>query len=232
MTADKEFTDFYRNKKNRVNQLYPTEFVVRTFLGRYPKLIGFNRNYANKKILDLGFGDGRNIEFLTGLGLDVYGVEVTADIVATADEYLKQRSIEAHLVTGHNSLIPFAKESFDYILACHSCYYMTAEDTFSDHLREIVRVLKPGGWLVASVPMADNFILDKADLLEKEYAIIRDDPFKLRNGSRLKYFSSEEMLISFFGDFFSNLSVATLKDDYFGILISAGIVVCQKPFTE
>ena len=58
------YTSFYESKNPK--KVYPTEFVVRTFLGKYPAL-----NLELKsgfKVLDIGFGDGRNTAFLIEQG--------------------------------------------------------------------------------------------------------------------------------------------------------------------
>ena len=70
---------FYRERDPA--HVYPVEFVVRAFLGNYPRhkrdksgLSGANR------VLDLGFGDGRNMPLLHNLGMRVFGVEISQDI--------------------------------------------------------------------------------------------------------------------------------------------------------
>ena len=62
MTAINNNYEKYYNKKDYVN-IYPTEFVVRTFLAHYPNL-NFDKPKKGSSILDIGFGDGRNTAFL------------------------------------------------------------------------------------------------------------------------------------------------------------------------
>ena len=56
--------------------LYPVEFVVRTFLGTYPNLKMDRSKYAGSKILDLGYGDGRNMPLFKNLKFNIHGVEI------------------------------------------------------------------------------------------------------------------------------------------------------------
>ena len=75
-----QYTKYYKGKK--LSKLYPTEFVVRSFLGTYPNLKPNDKTfYKGKKVLDLGCGDGRNIPFLSDLGYRVYGLEINKEIV-------------------------------------------------------------------------------------------------------------------------------------------------------
>lgn len=226
MVAEKEFSNFYNNKS--INKLYPTEFVIRTFLGKYPSLELKRDTYSGKKILDLGFGDGRNIEFLRNLDFDVYGVETCQQIIDSAKQYLNEYQINAQLYVGHNADIPFESNKFDYVLACHSCYYLNNDDLFDKNLDEIARVMKTGATLIASVPVSGNFILNNAKLSEGCYAEITDDPYSLRNGDRIKYFESQQDAQDIFSKHFEQFSFATLDENYYGIRIRAYVIVCKK----
>src|SRR2546430_14394745 len=72
------YTDFYSERNP--TKVYPVEFVVRTFLGTYPQLKLERALFRGAKILDLGFGDGRNMPLLHDLGFEVYGVEISEEI--------------------------------------------------------------------------------------------------------------------------------------------------------
>ena len=56
------YETFYRERDP--TYIYPVEFVVRAFLGSYPRLKTDRSEYAGKCMLDLGFGDGRNMPLL------------------------------------------------------------------------------------------------------------------------------------------------------------------------
>lgn len=55
---DKEYGDFYA--KRNAQKVYPVEFVVRTLLGRYPRLRIERSGFRGGNALDLGCGDGRH----------------------------------------------------------------------------------------------------------------------------------------------------------------------------
>jgi len=85
--SDNNYTDYY--KSNKFSNVYPTEFVVRSFLGKYPRLQSNNTGYNGKKVLDLGFGDGRNMPLLKDLGFEIHGVEVT-DVIC---EHIREKCL-------------------------------------------------------------------------------------------------------------------------------------------
>jgi len=85
--------------------LYPTEWLIRTMLGKYPDLVFDKSCYDGGKILDIGFGDGRNFQLFDNIGLDIYGVEITEEIVSLAKNKMKSLNLPAKLVVGNNNNI-------------------------------------------------------------------------------------------------------------------------------
>jgi hypothetical protein len=94
------YSTFYKEKNPKF--VYPPEWVVRTFLGNYPKLSLDKSKYAGSKILDIGFGDGRCFPLLHNNGFLCYDVEITDDIInlcqETCGKFFKTRKVEYHEV--------------------------------------------------------------------------------------------------------------------------------------
>lgn len=220
------YTDFHE-EHNPVH-IYPTEWVIRTFLGNYPGLALDKSKYAGAKILDLGFGDGRNWPLLYNQKFEIYGVEITDKIVSLGYQRANKLGISATLKVGRNSSIPFGDNFFDYILACNSCYYVDKDTTFQDNLKEIVRVLKPGAIFVATLPEPNGDIFKDCVKKEDGHVEIQNDPWGLRNGYLFKWFTSEEDIHKTFSPFFENLSIGLCCDNYYGIQINAWLLVGQK----
>lgn len=176
---DQHYEQFWKAKN--AAKVYPTEFVVRTFLADYPSL-RFAKPSPNERVLDVGFGDGRNTSLLCDLGLDVYGVEITQGIVDHTAHRLKQFGHTPDLRVGRNTCLPFEDGFFDYILACHSCYYCDEGESFVDNMREYLRVMKEGGWFVASMPDKNSYIFNGAVALADGSLRIAQDPYGNRNG--------------------------------------------------
>src|SRR5450755_4966188 len=98
--VQKTYTDFH--KKAVSGHMYPTEWVIRSFLGTYPNLNLDKSKYPNAKLLDLGFGDCRNMPLLNRCNFEIFGVEISAEIVDIANEKLRNIGIEAKLKVGTN----------------------------------------------------------------------------------------------------------------------------------
>ncbi len=226
------YTDFHLKKKS--NHLYPTEWVIRTMLGNYPGLKYDRSKYAGGKILDQGFGDGRNMPLLNNCGLDIHGVETTQDTVDMVTNAMKQLGIPTDLRVGDNANIPFEDNYFDYVLACAACYYIDKNGTFEDNLKEITRVLKPGGYLIANfpaftdLPIPNNFILNNAIPTDDGHVIITSDVFGIRNGYKFKPFHSEQEIIDTLSSRYEDISTGYTFDNYYGLQQNLYIVTARK----
>jgi ubiquinone/menaquinone biosynthesis C-methylase UbiE len=210
----KNYTEYY-SKKDYLN-IFPTEFVVRIFLAEYPNL-NFKKPVINDKILDIGFGDGRNTLFLCKLGLDVHGIEISQNIIDNTSRRLNKHGYNPTLNLGKNNFIPYPDNFFDYILASFSIYYCEHGTSLDDNLNEYSRVLKPGGRIVANFADANSYIFKKAKNLGNNLYEIRSDPYKTRNGYNLVAFSEKSELELIINPYFTDLSIGHGSNDYFGI---------------
>ncbi len=222
---DSSYEHFYAQRAGL--RVYPTEFVVRTFLANYPGL-KFRKPVAGDRVLDIAFGDGRNTVFLCDQGYAVSGIEITEGIVRQTNERLTKLGHKADLRVGRNSKIPFDDGYFDHLLACHCCYYCDEGESFADNMKEYARVMKPGGWLVASVASLESYIFKNAIPLEDGSQRIQADPYGNRDGYRLHAFSSKDQIEAYLSPWFENFSFGYASNDYYGVSESLFWVVCQK----
>jgi len=223
---DRRYETFYR-ERNPTN-VYPVEFVVRAFLGNYPRLKSDKSCHPGKCALDLGFGDGRNMPLLHNLGMRVFGVEISQDICDLTQARMKRLGIDVNLRVGRNCSIPYDNSFFDTVLACHACYYVDPGSRFDDNAREIARVLKPGGSFVFSAPMGTSYILSGATDLGEAHMKIVNDPFGVRNGSILKKFDRESDIRRALSPAFEDFAIGSCRNDFWGIEEHVWIVVCRK----
>jgi ubiquinone/menaquinone biosynthesis C-methylase UbiE len=116
-------------------------------------------------ILDVGCGGGRTIEKLAALAAEgmIYGVDNANGSVA-ASRAKNARLIEAGRVEikqASVSQLPFPDGKFDLVTAVETQYYWP---NLVKDMQEVLRVLKPGGTLIA---IAESYKNGKYDKLQR-----------------------------------------------------------------
>jgi SAM-dependent methyltransferase len=106
------------------------------------------------RILDAGCGTGINLKCLQILG-DVYGLDISKNALI----FSRIRGLHS-LICGSVDKLPLKNELFDLVLALDVIEHMD-EDVSA--VRELNRVLKPGGRLIITVP-AFQFLWTSHDL--------------------------------------------------------------------
>ena len=100
------------------------------------------KRVRGRAVLDFGCGTGRLSEWLVRHGGRVWGVDATPEMVEVA----RRRVPSARFEATHGSTVPFRDESFDLVVCGYVLQYYI--DDFSV-VSELVRVLRPGGRLIA-----------------------------------------------------------------------------------
>jgi SAM-dependent methyltransferase len=98
------YEEFYRRRNPEY--VYPVEFVVRAYLGAYPRLPRVVVA-PGARALDLGCGDGRNMPLLFNLGMAVYGTDISGEICTGTMERMQRLGVRAETRVGRNCSIPF-----------------------------------------------------------------------------------------------------------------------------
>lgn len=147
-------------EKEIYEKIYRLEDSYWWFVGKrllISKFIPRNR----KKILDLGCGTGRMLEYLEEYGQKIYGLDSSREALT----YCLRRNLSNNLITGDVHYLPFRNNCFDLIIASDVLEH--AKDDFIV-LSELFRILQKGGLLLITVP-AYSFLWSSHDILHKHY---------------------------------------------------------------
>jgi len=100
-------------------------------------------HHVSGKLLDLGCGSGRN--FLTKKNLTIYGVDFSLEMINYAKEHIKKKKFNAQVKKVESHKTGYANEFFDAILCNALLQCVETKEKKEKTIKEIYRVLKPGG---------------------------------------------------------------------------------------
>ena len=202
------------NKQRTVKRrMYPEAFVLRAFLSDYPfRMVNIEPGH---KVLDLSCGYGRNLEFLQSFGIEVCATEITEHFVAQ----LRSAFPSIEFSVGSCQSLPFIDEELDGVVACNSCYYLDDTSSFSDNLREIFRVLKPGGFFLGSMVASRHSLIVNQPMCPNGTVTISAEDLNRRNsstvfkrGQRIQTFANSDDLQTTLNDFAIDIRIGSIEE--------------------
>ena len=118
---------------------------------------------SGDRVLDVGCGTGDDVRLIasqvgsTGL---VVGVDNSTTMIAAARQRVRDNRPGLELHVGNAHALNFADGTFD---ACRADRVFQHLDMPDVALRELARVVRPGGWVVVADPDWDTLVVDAPD---------------------------------------------------------------------
>lgn len=106
-----------------------------------------------RRVLDAGTGAGWMAEMLDARGFDVYPFDIGADSLKRASQRIRERVGILPFTLADIYSLPFADGAFDAVTISEVVEHL---DRPLDALKELARVVRPGGWLVMSIPYREK----------------------------------------------------------------------------
>jgi ubiquinone/menaquinone biosynthesis C-methylase UbiE len=139
---DKKVSKYYKNLDTRLSYTVPNETVFR--------LLGdTNFNFKNKKILDIGIGNGDNLlEFQRrgGGGAVIFGIDIRKKILQLFIKKNKQNS-KNYFHCDLNKNFPKINKNIDLVLCKDTIYYLKPERQFVI-FDNVSKILKKNGFFL------------------------------------------------------------------------------------
>jgi len=145
------------------------------------------------RVLDLGCGTGRHLVFLSKRGFEVYGFDASPQALSIARQWLHEEGLEADLkLQRMENPFPYGDTFFDAIVCIQVIHHNLMKDILKT-VREIDRVLKPGGLVFITVSTMTEYRSREdwaLELIEKDTYLPRAGP---ESGLLHHYFTEEEI---------------------------------------
>jgi ubiquinone/menaquinone biosynthesis C-methylase UbiE len=126
--------------KNYINLTYDSSNIK----NEYPKQLikHLFDDHKNKKILDVGNGNGILTKNLIEIGLDAYGIDTSEESIKIIGDRFKKVNIQ-------NEKYPFEDNTFDIVFSKSVIEHLREPDFL---IKESYRILKPGGFIYTMTP--------------------------------------------------------------------------------
>lgn len=145
-----ELRSFYdeEGQKDYQTSLYKADDWVHNRMKNM--VIGYSKQLCKRShtILDAGCAEGLYLRELSSFVTQTYGIDISTSKIRRGLEYA-QEFHNVNLLISVLVAMPFPSASFDLVLSIETLEHVPAPDKA---LREIYRVVRPGGWLICSVP--------------------------------------------------------------------------------
>ncbi len=149
---DKKTIHFYNINAENLHKVYKT-------VGRGVSMYFKSFFEPESKVLEIGFGSGRDLSTLNNENIRANGIEASISMLNVATKYYPKLAIRVWLDS-----LPYLKtiedKSYDAIL-CSAVLMHISEDEMPIAIKNIARVIKKGGKLLISIPsIRDDVNLD------------------------------------------------------------------------
>lgn len=141
-TAHHAWESRWSNDEGRSDWLEPEPFVS--------DAIRLLKERSASTALDLGCGVGRHALLLAQHGFRTFGMDASEAGIGYARDAAAGANVEIDFRVGPYTGLPYPDYSFDYVLAWNVIYHGDRESV-ETALREIARVLRPGGIFQATM---------------------------------------------------------------------------------
>jgi SAM-dependent methyltransferase len=147
----------YRRSENYVFQ--PSDEMVR-FVARHlrrrvalDEVIDVQLGAKAARVVDVGCGIGRNLLFGTDMGLEMYGIDLSAHAVSIAQEWMSRKvgpTAKERIVAGDICNLPWESRFFAHAVSDSALDSMPFESAQAG-VAEISRIMQPGGYFYCNL---------------------------------------------------------------------------------
>lgn len=131
----------------------------------------------NKRILELGCGEGIYLEIIARMGGDIFGQDISQEYIDEGLKSLRDKNFNPVMKAGNAAKILFEDNYFDGVITADFFEHISYEEKIKI-VSEVYRVLKPGGVFVIKTPNLDY--LRVTLLLRRIFAILKfKSPFNI-----------------------------------------------------
>jgi SAM-dependent methyltransferase len=135
------------------------------------------------RVLEVGFGYGRDLAFLLGQRCHVYGIDLSSEGRKRAEDWFQHQGFKAEsLMTGRFEDTDLPENFFDVLLSHRMAHLLIAPEAIQEFADKATEVLRPGGFLCLGAR-------NPHDLNPEKMICVGDNVYEYadRPGHRIRY---------------------------------------------
>ena len=150
------------------NEIFKTDGkVFQEIQEDMPRIIKLLKKQNAQKVLDLGCGSGRHLVYLAKNGFKIYGFDIAETGIEIAERWLKENNLSADFKSGSiYKNLPYPNNFFDAVISTQTINHGMIDD-IRRGIREIERILKPGGMIFITVRKRNTRNWNSGKIIEK-----------------------------------------------------------------
>ncbi|PYZ96447.1 hypothetical protein CR205_12050 [Alteribacter lacisalsi] len=173
----------WENQYLKTGQLWASE--PEAALAKYVSLVS-----KDKKVLDLGMGEGRNALYFAGQGFKVAGTDFSTTAVERCKEKAEQLGLEVHMSAGNLKDYEIAPESCSLIIMANVLNFFRDRE-IDMILKKVEQGLQDGGLLYLNV--FDSYEPGMQKLKEHGSEVAPGTFYRKQTDSYVHFFTCEEL---------------------------------------
>lgn len=136
---EKRYAEVYQNGGTTWEATTPNQSLL-NILNQSPEF------FLNKKVIDLGCGEGRDSIYLSAAGTEIVGVDISVSALNKARELARKSNVKAKFVeTNVLYLNGIPDDYFDTAINMGCLHMIVNSEERMSHLKNVHRILKSGG---------------------------------------------------------------------------------------
>jgi SAM-dependent methyltransferase len=145
--------DFQLKLKGQKGILHPSEDLIRLIARG-----SIAATAPGEAALDFGVGDGRHVAYLMSLGYSVVGTDVAPSSLEVTRRLFQGNDKYRGMLLENSPELPVADGAFSLIVAWEVLHWLGTPELFLDAIREFLRVLRPGGVVLLTMPTEKHYL--------------------------------------------------------------------------
>jgi SAM-dependent methyltransferase len=145
--------DFQLKLKGQKGILHPSEDLIRLVART-----GIAAKEPSEAALDFGVGDGRHVEYLMSLGYSVIGTDVAPSSLEVTRRLFEGNDKFRGILLENSPELPVSDHTFSLVVAWEVLHWLGTPDQFFKGMRELLRVLRPGGAILLTMPTERHYL--------------------------------------------------------------------------